>query len=244
MDISVLILLAVILVAVAVLIGFLLATVLGGKSAEPPPLARQEGLDQRISFYTDRQMRRFILQIEGKTIEAPHRLQDKERRQLLLLDQALRKWLNLEPVATVNLSEENQENRNEGNSAAAAKSQNVSEGQKPVSSPKPQTLSSPFPETPFKKGVSDWLAEALQPRSSVNEPPQSIAMQVNEILQRKLQERGWSGRGIRLMELPQKGMVVLIGLEQYATVDEVPDLEIQAIIHAAVREWEIKMYGG
>jgi hypothetical protein len=69
-------------------------------------------------------------------------------------------------------------------------------------------------------------------------------MQVDEILQRKLQERGWGGRGIRLMELPHKGMVVLIGLDQYATVEEVPDPEIQTLIRASVREWETKMTGG
>jgi len=69
-------------------------------------------------------------------------------------------------------------------------------------------------------------------------------MQVDEILQKKLQERGLQQRGVRLMELPNKGMVVLIGLEQYATVEEVPDAEIQALIRASVSEWETNMMGG
>ncbi len=69
-------------------------------------------------------------------------------------------------------------------------------------------------------------------------------MQVDEILQRRLQEKGWQQRGIRLLELPNKGMVVMIGLDQYATVEDVPDAEIQAILRASVREWEAKMYGG
>jgi len=36
----------------------------------------------------------------------------------------------------------------------------------------------------------------------------------------------------------------MIGLDQYATVEDVPDAEIQAILRASVREWEAKMYGG
>jgi len=92
MDFSALILLAVICVAVAVLIGYLLATVLGSRaSSSPPPQARQEGLDQLISFWSDRQMRRILPQINGKAIESPHLLKENERRQLLLLYQALRK---------------------------------------------------------------------------------------------------------------------------------------------------------
>ena len=40
------------------------------------------------------------------------------------------------------------------------------------------------------------------------------------------------------MELPTKGMVVMIGLDQYDTVDDVPDPAIQALIRTSVKEWE------
>jgi len=43
------------------------------------------------------------------------------------------------------------------------------------------------------------------------------------------------------MELPGKGMVVMIGLDQYDSVNDVPDSEIQAVLRAAVKEWEDKM---
>jgi hypothetical protein len=33
-------------------------------------------------------------------------------------------------------------------------------------------------------------------------------------------------------------MVVMVGLDQYAGVDDVPDAEIRALIHSAVTEWE------
>jgi hypothetical protein len=48
-------------------------------------------------------------------------------------------------------------------------------------------------------------------------------------------------RGVRLLELPNKGMVVMVGLEQYSGVDEVPDDEIRSMIKLAVAEWETRV---
>ncbi len=229
MDFSALILLAVICVAVAVLIGYLLATVLGSRaSSSPPPQARQEGLDQLISFWSDRQMRRILPQINGKAIESPHLLKENERRQLLLLYQALRKWLEVE-TPTVGAVNDGQPSPQE---------------QPPAQAVLPKVEMPPAAQPATKKGVADWLAQSFQPKSNLTQAPRSIAMQVDEILQKKLQERGLQQRGVRLMELPNKGMVVLIGLEQYATVEEVPDAEIQALIRASVSEWETNMMGG
>jgi hypothetical protein len=40
------------------------------------------------------------------------------------------------------------------------------------------------------------------------------------------------------MELPTKGLVVMVGLQQYEEVDAVPDPEIRALIRQSVDEWE------
>ena len=45
-------------------------------------------------------------------------------------------------------------------------------------------------------------------------------------------------RAIRLLELPGKGMVVAVGLEQYDGIDAVPDPEIRSLIREAVADWE------
>lgn len=245
MDISILILLAVILVAVAVLVGFLLATVLGGKSAEPSPQVKKERLDHRISFFTDRQLRRIILQLDGRTIQSPHLLKEDERHRLVLLYHALKNWLNLESIPIGKQTEETHETQpSKVVPELTTQISAVSPAQESTFPELPNSAISTSADQPAKKGVADWLAQALQPKSSLSEPPRSIAVQVDAILQRKLQERGWHQQGIRLLELPNKGMVVLVGLDQYTTVDEVPDAEIRALIRASVNEWEAKMVGG
>jgi hypothetical protein len=83
------------------------------------------------------------------------------------------------------------------------------------------------------------LVNALQtdvPKSQL--PYESIVSQIDEVLQEIIKKTPLEVEPIRLMELPGKGMVVMIGLDQYDSVDEVPQGEIKDMIRSAVKEWE------
>ena len=83
------------------------------------------------------------------------------------------------------------------------------------------------------------LARAIQGDVKTPQaPPKSIAAQIDEILQEKLATSPLNSSAIRLLELPGKGMVVMVGLDQYEGVDLVPDPEIRDLIRSAVAEWE------
>jgi hypothetical protein len=82
------------------------------------------------------------------------------------------------------------------------------------------------------------LARAIQADVNVPQPTKSIAAQIDEILQEKIVGTEMAQRGVRLLELPSKGMVVMVGLDQYGGVDEVPDDEIRMTIKSAVADWE------
>ena len=101
------------------------------------------------------------------------------------------------------------------------------------------------PTQPVRVNPVDMFARALQ--SEVRTPSvaqKSIPAQIDEILQEKLIDSPLAGRGIRLMELPSKGLVVMVGLQQYPGVDEVPDPEIRAIIRQSVADWENRTSAG
>lgn len=86
------------------------------------------------------------------------------------------------------------------------------------------------------------LSRALQPESSkVPEKPSSIAAQIDEILQEMIDGTPLESKGIRLFESPTKGLIVLVGMTQFNSVDEVTDEEVRKTIHAAVSEWERRM---
>jgi hypothetical protein len=105
-----------------------------------------------------------------------------------------------------------------------------------------------LPAEPVSKPIAnpiDFFARALQSDvPKANTEPKSIAGQVDEILQEKLVESPLANRAIRLMELPGKGMVVMVGLNQYDGVDAVPDAEVRAVIRSAVAEWERRVDTG
>jgi len=46
-----------------------------------------------------------------------------------------------------------------------------------------------------------------------------------------------------LKEVPGQGVVVNVGLEQYSSVDAVPDPAVRDFIKQAIAEWEAKMRG-
>jgi hypothetical protein len=78
--------------------------------------------------------------------------------------------------------------------------------------------------------------EAGEPISA----PTTMVGQIDAILQKKLTGTVFANRGIRLVESAQGGAMVVIGLQRYEGVGEVPDGEIQAMIRAAIAEWEAK----
>ena len=75
----------------------------------------------------------------------------------------------------------------------------------------------------------------------VNKPQsthKSIVAQVDEILQEKLENRPLARQGISMRDSPDGGLLVWVGLQQYSSIDEVPDLEIRQLLRESVEEWE------
>ncbi len=102
-------------------------------------------------------------------------------------------------------------------------------------------------QEPVGLDVVDALSQAMfvgVDESTLEEGPISIVRQVNDILQRKLREAQMPQKAVQLVEMPSKGMVVMVGLQQYDHVDDVPDDEIRALIRESVREWEDQVARG
>ena len=73
--------------------------------------------------------------------------------------------------------------------------------------------------------------------------PLSLAAEIDEILQEKLEGSPLAEKGIRLMNLPNQGMFIMLGLEKYPDIDSVPDEEIKAVLREAVADWEARTEG-
>ncbi|MGD8456950.1 MAG: hypothetical protein PVF83_11225 [Anaerolineales bacterium] len=66
----------------------------------------------------------------------------------------------------------------------------------------------------------------------------SIPIQINEILQKKLKGSDYEKHGISIGEWPDRGVVFIVGVDIYSDIDDIPDPNIRYLIQAAVREWD------
>ena len=81
------------------------------------------------------------------------------------------------------------------------------------------------------------VVKAFQTDVKKPDTTKTLAEQVDEILQEKLAESPLRDKGIRLMDTPDRGLMVLVGLEKYDGVDAVPDEQVKAVLREAVDEW-------
>jgi hypothetical protein len=170
----------------------------------------------------DRKTGNLFLEVNGEVFRNPAEFTPSQRQQLTNQVQTLLNWLQPSPVVS-----------NSQPTELPAMVSSSKTGTGPLASL--STESAP----PAKIGPIDLLARSISPDARpVSRAPQSIVAQIDEILQGKLAGSPLSGRGIRLMELPNTPLVVMVGLQQYEDVDAVPDPDIRDLIRQSVAEWE------
>jgi hypothetical protein len=70
--------------------------------------------------------------------------------------------------------------------------------------------------------------------------PSTMVAQIDTILQKSLIGTPLGSLGIRLVESVQGNVTVVVGVNKYAGVGDVPDPQVKAAIKAAIAEWEKK----
>lgn len=66
----------------------------------------------------------------------------------------------------------------------------------------------------------------------------TITEQISEILDELIEKSGLKGQNIKLMENPDHGVDVFVGLEKFPGVDAVPYPQVREMIKTAVKLWE------
>jgi hypothetical protein len=114
---------------------------------------------------------------------------------------------------------------------------------KPIAS---APISQPLAPAPAPRVIVSTHLPVTPPAKKDEKPaaPLSIVAQIDEILQARLASTALAERDIRLQESPEAGVIVRVGLQQFAGVGEVTDPEVQAVLRAAITEWEKKYTPG
>jgi len=214
--------------------GALISGLKAGKTGDPAPA----GEHVELARLCRERGGGLLLQVKGQTFHSVTELTPGQRQNLGRLFEDWRLWLGAAPAVSTAPAAAT------GAEAAPAPAPTAAPALPPISPAAALPPLQPQPERSRPNPV-DLLARALKTEVPAPEPL-SIAAQVDEIVQEMLSDpsqssAGLRSKGVRLMDLPGKGMVVMVGLEQYEGVEAVPDPEVQALLRAAVARWEQKM---
>ncbi|MGB9673056.1 MAG: hypothetical protein ACPL3P_02885 [Anaerolineales bacterium] len=231
-DLLPIVIIVIISFALGIIFGLLLAALRHSEYPEPPKEVLQKKLKQLLRLWGNDQDELVLIEAGGDVF---HHIGDKTEQQRQIIANLITTLSAEVPAQIIEPSIVSPEDP----SGIVA----LEEKANPQSSKiiKPEISNGENITSLPKRSFIDLLARANQPARVVSVEPKSIAAQVDEILQNRIQGTELEQRAIRLMELPGKGMVVMIGLDQYDSVNDVPDLEIQKVLRAAVNEWEEKM---
>lgn len=215
----------ILLALVLAVIGFLLGLGLGSMASgqrNPKTGPRKTNRVEVARLLRDEQTGKLIPEIGGQEYRQPGSLSAEQQAGLFKAVQELRPWL-----------------------AAAEPPQPLPAVELPTASPARTGLATAAPPMPrANMNPVDVLARAINADVHVPDPAaKSIVAQIDDILQQKLADPSQApaslqSRAIRLMELPGKGMVVMVGLDRYDSVEAVPDPAIRSLIRSCVAEWE------
>lgn len=169
------------------------------------------------------------LDLDGQRVETSP-LSEPHRKRLLALVNLMRPWIEGKaavsaPAAPTPISASRPSLRDALKRASAP----------PPPEPPPARVPSPVAPPPLPAAPSSPASKEEKPAA-----PLSIVAQIDEILQARLAFTPLANRAIRLQESPDGGVIVWVGLQKFNGVDEVADPEIQAVIRAAIAEWEKK----
>jgi hypothetical protein len=238
-DFVTLLLIAIISVGVGIAVGSLISNAMNARQNNSKlKNDNPAGLMETLRVYRDLKTRTVVLKMRGKQYHRPGEL-----------DAAAHSFLEQQLVALAGWIKPSGPLSPAGDAVRGLDAQVPPVAQKPVGAPESPRNPAPI----FSSSVEDdgpkqsynplgVFARALRTDAQKTSfTSTSIAAQIDEILQEKLAGLPDEKRAIRLMELPGKGMVVMIGLKHYDGVDAVPDPEVKALIRECVREWEQKL---
>ena len=189
------------------------------KRIEPPLIAPKENSLLKLSLDNNNQLR---LEVDGQRADATQ-LTPEQRKRLIELMVTMRPWID----------------------ASASKPSTPPQPVPPRPIPTAPVADSPAGILQIPKPTAKSIASVLVPNSKQEEAaPTSMVGQIDAILQTHLANSPLVTRGVRLAESPEGGVIVWDGVKKYNGVSEVPDPQVQAIIRAAIAEWEKKYTPG
>jgi hypothetical protein len=188
------------------------------ESGPPPATAAQVRTDAWLQVYADGEGRP-SLDLDGEHVDTAHPTSDQHQR-LIQLMLVMRPWVEAGGQSAKPES-------------AAGAPELVTYSSTETGGGTDGAAAGPGARQPAGAAVPTAVPTPADPST-----PTSMVAQIDSILQARLQGTALASRGIRLAEALDGGVLVFVGQQSYPGVSDVPDAEVQAVIRAAISDWE------
>jgi len=182
------------------------------------------------------------VRMDGKIIKAAHELTLNQYRRLSLASNVLARWLNPTTLEPELMEASPQEQPGEPPEALivdylSAPVEIIPAGPRTVYTP-PFAAEALKEVKPVSTQLPDVVGKLLNPTPKSEPEINSIASQINDVLQNQLVGTPLESRGISVNEGHDRGVMVTLDGKQYEGVMDVPDEDVRRAIRTAVVEWE------
>jgi len=210
----------ILLTGIGLVVGFLVAVLIFSmrRESSPKQAPKQQLLsdsENKVRVWREGGDQRLVVEIGGVSHRQESDLHADQKQKLVTLVRELQTWIGTSTTAVAGPA------------------------------PQPDKIETVIPQTDealdgTSRNPLKIFGDALQPRkkSEVDEFDQSIVFQIDQILQTKIEGTQLEDHGIRLVEGPDQGMVIEIGLDKYTDIEAVPDEQIRQLIRLSVADWE------
>jgi len=221
------------------LFGYLLAgsqKSAGGKGEKTPG----EQYVQAMRVWRDRRSGKLVIDLDGNYYASMDKMPTRWRSSLQETLDDLKFFTGaVNPLDRIATYTQPMENAQVVPSASVAAT--ISTANQPVAAGQPGSAGlDPTIKLEREEILARAIVQQTKPKEKEKEPEAllSIAAQIDKILQDKLPSTPLCERTIRLMELPERGMVVIVDGKSYDGVGDVQEDEVRQLIQLCVAEWE------
>lgn len=219
MELTGAIILAVICIVIGFLLGALLISLRRGSIPQAPPQESLRSESDELRVLHRGKDKRLVIVLDGVSYQRESDLKPEQSRRLIGYVRELQTWMGFAPM---------------------------------IPDPSPRKSAEPDP-TPASLTPEPVKSPSLNPLKVFNLPKgssgqtdqkeddKSIVTQIDEILQNRLEDTPLADRGIRMVEGPDRGMLIEVGLNSYTDIDAIPDEGIRRVIRRSVADWENRM---
>lgn len=222
---------------IGLFVGLLLASLFSGKDSRktktklPPVDMVKHGFADEARLWYSPAGKKLAVEMDGEYYRDFLALTQEQKKKVQRLGNLLQEWAAIPQAAT-----------------------------EPVKAPEPEPVKkSPFAYQPVEEPLTveapaeeDFLGNLqsvveetgetpfMPEVASVSEPIRklSITEQISEVLDELISKSGLKDQNIKLMENPEYGVDVYVGLEKFQGVDAVPYPQVRELIKTAVQVWE------